>query len=55
MNKNINRYVWWIEDEKYGLQVVCATKKIADKEILLDKNWVSGYGSSIIKRDIIDS
>ena len=43
------RYVWVIEDEKYGLQLVCATKKVADREIKKDRYHPSGYGSIVRK------
>ena len=47
------QYVWCIEDEKYGLQLVCATAEIAEREWAKDKYHPSGYGACIEKREVV--
>jgi hypothetical protein len=47
-------HVYAIEDEKYGLQVICKTKEIANREYKKEHNHPSGYSCIISKIEVID-
>ena len=49
------KYVWLVEDEKYGTQAVFATKRAAQKALANDRRSTlspSGYGAAVIKMQV---